>query len=242
MLHIAKYMIMDTISLERKYILVLKRAFTLSEVLITLSIIGVVAAITMPTLIADWHKTQTVSQLLKVHSTINQTAWRAIADNGPIDTWPVETMTAKEFYTTYLKPYLNVMKDDESNTFEYTALNGKKDAKTDGLAFYLIDGAKVFVQTPQNTEWGIEVEIYIDINGDKKPNRMARDIFTFNYWIYNPTKPELIGKLIPWGADWTRDEIKNSSVDYACNKQKTGEICAALIVQDGWQIKEDYPW
>lgn len=219
-----------------------KKAFTLAEVLITLVVIGVVAAISIPIMFADWQKKHTVSRLLKVHSELAQTTYLAIADNGPIDSWEVDKLTAREFYQIYLKPYLQILKDDKDIKFEYTALNGKKDAKTDGMAFYLSDGAKIFVHTPQNTEYGIQVKLYIDINGEQKPNRMARDIFTFNYWVYSPTYPEIIGKLIPWGANWTRDDVKNSPATYSCNRQKTGEICGALIAKDGWIISKDYPW
>lgn len=210
--------------------------------MITLVVIGVIAAITVPIMYADWQKKHTVSRLLKVHSELAQTTFLAIADNGPIESWDVDQLTAREFYQIYLRPYLQVLKDDNYIKFEYTALNGEKSAKTDGMTFYLSDGAKVFVHTPQNTQYGIQVKLYIDINGEQKPNRMARDIFTFNYWIYSPTHPDIIGKLIPWGANWTRDEVKNSSATYSCNRKKTGEICGALIAQDGWQISKDYPW
>lgn len=210
--------------------------------MITLVIIGVVATITIPTIYADWQKKHTVSRLLKVHSELAQTTFRAVADNGPIESWEVVDLTAREFYQIYLKPYLQILDDSNDIKFEYTALNGEKSAKTDGMAFYLSDGAKIFVHTPQNTVYGIQVKLYVDINGEQRPNRMARDIFTFNYWIYSPTEPAIIGKLIPWGANWTRDQVKNSSATYSCNRQKTGEICGALIAQDGWQISKDYPW
>ena len=42
-----------------------KYAFTLAEVLITLGIIGVVAALTMPALIGHYKKVQTIAQLKK---------------------------------------------------------------------------------------------------------------------------------------------------------------------------------
>lgn len=220
----------------------LKKGFTLSEVLITMTIIGVVAALTVPVLFADWHKSQTISQLLKAHSTLSQTAYRAIADNGPIESWEITGMSAKAFSDLYLKPYLHVANDDSSNTFEYTALNGESASKTTNAVFYLNDGMKIAVQTPQDHEHGREVQIYVDISGDKKPNRMGRDIFVFNYWIYHPVRPHVTGKFIPWGADWTREDIKNSSATYSCNKKKTGDICAALIAKDGWKISKDYPW
>ena len=49
-----------------------KHAFTLAEVLITLGIIGVVAAFTLPNLIANYKKNSTVEQLKVAYSTLNQ--------------------------------------------------------------------------------------------------------------------------------------------------------------------------
>ena len=41
----------------------------------------------------------------------------------------------------------------------------------------------------------------------------------------------------------TREQLKkNSSYNYQCSRKARGMWCAALIMKDGWQIKEDYPW
>ena len=50
----------------------MKKAFTLAEVLITLGIIGIVAAMTLPTLIGKYQKKQTVTQLKKSYTEISQ--------------------------------------------------------------------------------------------------------------------------------------------------------------------------
>lgn len=47
----------------RQYFLRLKRAFTLAEVLITIGVIGVVAAITIPSLVTSYQKRMTVNRL-----------------------------------------------------------------------------------------------------------------------------------------------------------------------------------
>ena len=49
-------------NLKRTYRL-RKSAFTLAEVLITLGIIGVVAALTIPSIVADYRNKQTATQL-----------------------------------------------------------------------------------------------------------------------------------------------------------------------------------
>ncbi len=60
----------------------MKKAFTLSEILITLGIIGVVAAITIPTIIQKTQKQETYSKLLKAQSTLSNIASAERNDNG----------------------------------------------------------------------------------------------------------------------------------------------------------------
>ena len=49
-----------------------KNAFTLAEVLITLAIIGVVAALTLPTLLSNYQKKEWVTRFIKTHAEITQ--------------------------------------------------------------------------------------------------------------------------------------------------------------------------
>ena len=77
-----------------------KLGFTLTEVLITLGIIGVVAAITMPNLIAAHKAKRLRSQFLKSYSTIQQVFKQMEADDVSTDpsTYPARTM-----YKTFMK-------------------------------------------------------------------------------------------------------------------------------------------
>jgi len=58
------------------------QAFTLAEVLITLGIIGVVAAMTLPTLIQKHQKRVLEKQFIKAYSLVSQAAKKAEADLG----------------------------------------------------------------------------------------------------------------------------------------------------------------
>lgn len=60
-------------------------AFTLAEVLITIGIIGIVATITIPTLMTKYAKKRTETQLKAFYSKINQTLKMSAAENGDID-------------------------------------------------------------------------------------------------------------------------------------------------------------
>lgn len=58
------------------------KGFTLAEVLITLGIIGVVAAITIPSLMTAYNKHVIETKLFKIHSTVMQAVKMAQANNG----------------------------------------------------------------------------------------------------------------------------------------------------------------
>ena len=75
------------IHIDRSFLSCRKFGFTLAEVLITLSIIGVVAAITMPALIQNHKKSVVETRLAKFYSTMNQVVKRAEVDYGEITTW-----------------------------------------------------------------------------------------------------------------------------------------------------------
>ena len=66
-------------------------AFTLAEVLITLGIIGVVSAITLPTVVQNYQKQATVAKLKKAYTTINQAILLSIAENGDYADWDKTT-------------------------------------------------------------------------------------------------------------------------------------------------------
>ena len=65
----------------------MKKGFTLAEVLVTLGILGVVAAITLPTLINKYQEKRTVTQLKKTYSALSQAYQRMEQEYGTIDTW-----------------------------------------------------------------------------------------------------------------------------------------------------------
>ena len=226
-----------------------RQGFTLAETLITLVIVGVIAALTVPTLIAKYQKEQTLTRLKKVYSALSQTTNKAIADNGPINTWNLgenkNVDDAKIFLKTYVTPYLNIIGEiktnAEDNFVNMHTLSGEDIGDIDSFArFYLSDGTSVYAKILENTN-NKRLYILVDINGDKKPNVQGKDIFQYNYYIANNTYAVLSGKFVPTGYQKeSRTELMQGSS--SCNKLYSGAYCAALIMHDGWQIKDDYPW
>ena len=91
-----------------------KNAFTLAEVLITLGIIGVVAAMTMPVLIQNQREKVVVTQLKKVQSVFSQAFLMAVEVNGMAEDWDIGTEDssagAQKLYNI-MKPYLLKVED-----------------------------------------------------------------------------------------------------------------------------------
>jgi len=226
-------------------------AFTLAEVLITLAIIGVVAAITIPSIVANHQKRALETQFAKAYRTLSQAVNLAVAEHGGIETWDwKETWTAEEkdeFVKKYLLPYLNYTKfcsASKPNTgcfpvFDYKYLNGvvwanyAVDAHPKAL---LADGTSVHFAT-WNDNPGSAMTIGVDINGHKKPNIVGRDVFCFG--LYKQT-----GEFLPAGinasgtynattnsfAKMTREEALNSC------KNAASSNCTAVMVMDGFKM------
>jgi len=70
------------------------KAYTLAEVLITLGIIGIVAAITIPTMISNHQKRVWTAQLQKSYATLNQGFRRMLADDNASSLSQTETFNS----------------------------------------------------------------------------------------------------------------------------------------------------
>ena len=86
-----------------------KYAFTLAEVLITLAIIGVVAAMTIPTLISDVSRKQHLVAFKKKYAEIVQAIKLSTIDNMDTSKWDY-SLDDEEFFAKYLAPYLKTTK------------------------------------------------------------------------------------------------------------------------------------
>ena len=112
-----------------------KSAFTLAEVLITLAIIGVVAVMTIPTLISDYQKQVTVTKLKVTYSTINQALRLSAIDNGPVSNWDRNILVKDvdwtydetlDWFNKYLAPYLRYSKIEKFSNGTYVGANGEE--------------------------------------------------------------------------------------------------------------------
>ena len=220
----------------------LYKAFTLAEVLITIGVIGVVASLTIPTLINNYQKPQMVTQLKKVYTTLSQAKKIAEIDNGSSENWEFEIPSNggnEKFVNKYLAPYIRIIKDCGTTTTGECAFSTNEGALSDKFyRFYLEDGTLIALIVWVGADYGYAT-LRIDINGKQKPNTYGKDIFKFIFWGYDNSRSTaslIKGKLLPEYFD--RPEEINVSCAVGGNRY----ACAAKIMFDGWQIKDDYPW
>ena len=164
-----------------------RAAFTLAEVLITLGIIGVVAAVTIPVMIAN-HKKQTLkTQLLKTYSELGQVGQLALAD-GVIISDVSTPWTRLKTIMKYFKGSKMIVTDADYKNMSATI--EKIYPNTNGLKN--IDGGQVPAYCDNGGVWQDNTGRYfmandsgktvcIDINGVKPPNKYGYDYFVFCY-------------------------------------------------------------
>ncbi len=188
-----------------------KLGFTLAEVLITLGIVGVIAAITLPALMADTTSAQIGPKLAKAVAAFEQ-ANQVLLNNNDVDALTDAYTISNTSISEYTGVLTNYLKADviSSYTGTYdqagdlpliTGLAGKLLTK-DGMIF-IISGLPTSKQTdtgllPHKQRIGA---VYVDINGQTKPNTAGIDLFAFSMWNDGSLKP--VGGNDWWGEDST---------------------------------------
>ena len=228
-----------------------KNGNTLAETLIVMTVIGIVFTLSIGTFVADYNRNQTVVRLQKLYSTLSQAFDKSIAENGSPYTWDYPEHLSEQgsyhFFETYLRPNLMLMRDCKNSTEGYCNYSFKeldateKNLNSTWARFFLNDGAFVAMQALSNKNYKV-VYFYVDTNGKKRLNVVARDIFLFEYWIENIEHPEYVGKLRAFGEGKLREDLISETDPNNCNKNMNGNYCAALIMNDNWQIINGYPW
>lgn len=228
----------------------MKKGFTLAEVLITLGIIGVVAALTLPSLITNYRKKQTVAQLKKVYSELSQAAQMSVVQNGDMKNWDY-SLTGEEFFNTYLGNFIKMgsqnVEDAKKAGVVYIKASGEEEVSftnlyDSGKIFTLASGSQIIMDTVSNLTTTRQT-VLVDLNGFKKPNRIGVDVFALTV---TPDGVQTFkwddGESLSVKRD--REALHNgpSREGYQCNKNSRGMWCAAMIEKDGWEIKNDYPW
>lgn len=221
-----------------------KMGFTLAEVLITLGIIGILAEITIPTIINNFVIQSTQVALRNFYSVFSAAYSMAIQENGTPDTWGLTGTNPddNEQVVNVMAKYLKVIKNCGRNPGCFPDVNYKYpsgapranwDATTTPHAKAQLANGNLLLITGSNPTCsgsggatpalqGVCAYVFVDINGYKNPNQEGVDWFVF-YMTKNG--------IIPFG---TKDDTLYSFSNY-CRDKTTGAgfSCAAWVLYQG---------
>ncbi len=193
-----------------------KKAFTLAEVLITLGIIGVVAAMTIPTLMTNIRHRDISVKLQKFSSVMRQMLLTAEDEQGPVNEWNIR-LSHDKFFETYFLPYV------------------KAGISNNELIFN--DGSTMTLSR------GTCMDLVYDVNGKSKPNKEGYDQFRFlmcpkgdSTWCGEQGFCSYRNNVI---------RTNRPKLIECCQRHCPGHAgltCSALLEYDNWHFNKDYPY
>ena len=221
-----------------------KKAFTLVEVLVTLGIIGVVSALTLPNVMTNYKNKVYVAELQRICNVLSGAAERLMKDEEVdnmsytslfIDPAVDESLsgelyqnavkTAMEnFFNSYFKvKKLCGFQNDGCYGTEYKGLNRRAGVfplyPSEQYCAKVDTGATVCISSYKSNQIA---EVSIDTNGPKAPNVLGRDAFTL--------------KLDRKGTIRESANGLSRSDDCAKNYIEYGVGCFDRIVKNGWKM------
>uniref|UniRef100_UPI004029BD5C prepilin-type N-terminal cleavage/methylation domain-containing protein n=1 Tax=Candidatus Scatousia sp. TaxID=3085663 RepID=UPI004029BD5C len=229
--------------------------FTLAEVLITLGIIGIVAALSLPTLIANYRKNITVNKLKKFYSVMSQATNTAISINGSMADWDGFTShhngpELEHWFNKYLKPHIKVV-DEWIDKDEISGNESFFVAFADGSVMAMTNWAASVADKDEETDIDnnhvidnynglIHVTYLTDKKALIKENR-KNCINCFSFLFYSPLKKQYYFQPYTYQVKTPEQYNKNFFMS-KIRKDGNMQYCTAIIMYDGWQIKDDYPF
>ena len=240
-----------------------QKSFTLSETMITLVILGVIAAITVPSVIRNYQRRLVETRIKEFYSAMTSAIEQSQIANGMLDTWENDRKTNDSAYNItnkYILPYLNITKVNAPNNplaeLSYDVANPSNNSTSNrvmryclknNICFYdtfLMNGNKVTYDTRTDSNYRYYARmstIIFDVNGPAKPNVLGKDNFYLQIF-----KDINGGYAYVSGYEWPKESrISNQSrkdyKNYCYNGYNTAG-CSTVIINNGFKIPKDYPW
>lgn len=230
-----------------------KKGFTLSEVMVAMSLVGIVAALTIPTFIANGRNRANATKLSTVVSAVENAFTSMLASEGYPDiaetAWGINPTAGNLGVYLKLSGSKAALSDYYGTSTPFLTLNqvGENPDKTD-LVCETKNGAYLIYQKNAISRKLADVQsiggavadsigrLIIDVNGKSKPNVWGRDVFYFRIGEK--------GLLYPAGSKNFSILEKNTNThtwdsaesDYACNGTTKNSGCSARLIENGYEI------
>ena len=214
-----------------------KLGFTLAEVLITLSIIGVISALTLPSLTINHKKNVTTAQVKRVVNRILNAQVMAEANGKYLDL--IDDDSLADVFLSQLPVQTRCLNGEDScglTTFKTLHRGDAGLALDPDVHRYMLTDGTYMAFVDESTENSPRFTIYFDINGSDGPDVMGHDVFALLF-----AKDENTGNYRPFTAP-ADYEGRFKKDGYGCkgNSEEgvttNGKYCLWRIMTDGYKI------
>ena len=218
-------------------------AFTLAEILITLGIIGVVAALTIPNVVSNYKKKVVETRLAKLYSVLNQAVELSEEKNGACTTWEWgdinnhrDSAYMEKWWKTYMADYIPNVQTVTKNSVATSSISGNG-----SYLVYFKDGTALKIEAiPGSYIW---VVIYVKPQINTK-NFNEGDVYQhdsmvsgrdyFSMYIMPSSK-------CSFDVNYYDNLSRNELIERCKAPGNLGGTCMKMIKDNGWKIPDDYP-
>ncbi len=218
----------------------MKKGFTLAEILLALSIVGIIAVLTVPVFMGSYKEKIYASSLKKTYTEITTAITALLADEQAGDNQNFYNTSAgvsnssynsgaQYFLDNYFKLVKNTTKCSNTSNPCYKAGTYHNKAGNNGTlssdykCALISTGALVCMKVT-----GGRAYIVVDVNGKRSPNTVGEDVFSF---YIQP--------------DGTVVDVYDLIYTNNCNSASSGSLeiiasgCFNDVMKNGWKVKMD---
>ena len=218
-------------------------AFTLAEVLITLGIIGVVAALTIPNVVSNYKKKVVETRLAKLYSVLNQAVELSEEKNGACTTWEWgdinnhrDSAYMEKWWKTYMADYIPNVQTVTKNSVATSSISGNG-----SYLVYFKDGTALKIEAIPGSYIWVVVYVKPQINtknfneGDVyQHDSMVSGRDYFSMFIMPSSK-------CSFDVNYYDNLSRNELIESCKAPGNLGGTCMKMIKDNGWKIPDDYP-
>ena len=204
----------------------MRKALTIGELLITMTIIGVIAILVIPGFLKDYHHKIYTTKLKKAYGLLSNAMEQACIDNNVsyFNQTPYSKGGAINKQQEFLDNYFKVSQKNAGSAFAdtYRTINGVNNEGS-AITEQLADTAKGKFQGGEAVALKCETTVnecivLLDINGKDGPNIGGRDLFIFR-------------------LDTKNNMVMSHSGEDECGTDQYGHGCLNRLIKDNWIMK-----
>ena len=211
--------------------------------MITLGIIGVVAAMTLPTVIQQHREKVLETGLARFYTTINQAFKASELQNGEQQYWEY-TDNSCEFYKKYLANYLKTIRWECGyyNTISNGMISKNNDERFVGI--YLPSGDMAVFSYGRVFTYMVKAQKHYKAYEALMSSGPTddRDLYGRKLFVFQIARTRGEGRDVKDGVEpfdglriYSDEEIKQRCIQYPSR-------CVEMIRRNGWKIPDDYPY